>query len=239
MLDYLNTNGFQATYQTFKTEAAQPDFQPDSKAKHSGLLEKKWTSVIRLQKKVRLHARTTQLTRQLMDLESRNAQLQEELSAAPTKRPSASSPDWLPRAPARHALAGHRSPVTRVTFHPMFSLLVSASEDASLKVWDWETGEFERTVKGHTKAVQDVDFDSKGNFLGPSAGARWAGLTIAVSCSSDLTLKLWDTNNDWKNVKTLYGHDHSVSSARFMPSDALIVSASRDRTIRVWEVASG
>lgn len=103
---------------------------------------------------------------QIMDLESRNSQLQEELSSAPSKRPSASSPDWTPRAPARHTLSGHRSPITRVTFHPLFSVVVSASEDATLKVWDWETGDFERTVKGHTKAVQDVDFDSKGNFLG-------------------------------------------------------------------------
>lgn len=103
-----------------------------------------------------------------MDLEARNTQLQEELSSAPSKRPSASSPDWTPRAPARHTLSGHRSPITRVTFHPLFSVIVSASEDSTLKVWDWETGEFERTVKGHTKAVADVDFDSKGNFLGPS-----------------------------------------------------------------------
>jgi hypothetical protein len=101
-----------------------------------------------------------------MDLETRNSQLQEELSTAPSKRPSASSPDWTPRAPARHTLSGHRSPITRVTFHPLFSVVVSASEDSTLKVWDWETGDFERTVKGHTKAVQDVDFDSKGNLLG-------------------------------------------------------------------------
>ena len=31
----------------------QTDFVPDPKAKWAGLLEKKWTSVIRLQKKVR------------------------------------------------------------------------------------------------------------------------------------------------------------------------------------------
>ena len=101
-----------------------------------------------------------------MELESRNAQLQEELSSAPSKRPSASSPDWIPRAPARHSLVGHRAPVNRVAFHPTFSQLVSASEDTTIKVWDWETGDFERTIKGHTKAVQDVDFDSKGNLLG-------------------------------------------------------------------------
>lgn len=103
-----------------------------------------------------------------MDLESRNAQLQEELSSAPVKRPSASSLDWVPRLPPKYTLTGHRSPITRVTFHPLFSLIVSASEDSTIKVWDWETGDFERTIKGHTKTVQDVDFDSKGNLLGES-----------------------------------------------------------------------
>ncbi|KAM0792292.1 protein with putative role during mitosis [Microbotryomycetes sp. NB124-2] len=212
ILDYLSTNGLQQTFEALKNEANLADFQPDPKAKWTGLLEKKWTSVIRLQKKI-------------MELESKNAQLQEELSSAPSKRPSASSPDWVPRAPARHSLTGHRAPVNKVAFHPTFSQLASASEDTTIKIWDWETGDFEVTLKGHTKAVQDVDFDSKGNFL--------------VSCSSDLTVKLWDMSNDWKNTKTLHGHDHSVSSARFMPNDDFIVSASRDRTIRIWEVASG
>lgn len=84
---------------------------------------------------------------------------------SPAQRSSAQA-DWLPRAPAKHILSGHRSSVTRVAFHPVFSLLASSSEDATIKIWDWETGEFERTLKSHTKPVSDVDFDSKGNILG-------------------------------------------------------------------------
>ena len=60
-----------------------------------------------------------------------------------------------------------------------------------------------------------------------------------MSCSSDLTIKLWNAIDEYKNTKTLYGHDHSVSSVRFMPGDDYIVSASRDRSIRIWEVANG
>ena len=100
-----------------------------------------------------------------MDLENRNAALQEELSLTPARR-TASQVDWVPRAPAAHVLTGHRSPVTRVAFHPQYSIIASASEDATVKIWDWETGEFERTLKGHTKAIMDVDFDHKGHLLG-------------------------------------------------------------------------
>ena len=100
-----------------------------------------------------------------MDLENRNASLQEELSLSPAKR-AALQTDWVPRAPAAYVLTGHRGQVLKVAFHPTFNVIASASEDATVKIWDWETGEFERTLKGHTRAVNDVAFDSKGNLLG-------------------------------------------------------------------------
>ncbi|KAG5634537.1 protein with putative role during mitosis [Sphagnurus paluster] len=209
MLDYLHANHYISAFNALKSDAGT-QYTPDPKAKYAGLLEKKWTSVIRLQKKI-------------MDLENRNAALQEELSLSPAKR-AASQNDWVPRAPAAHVLTGHRSPVTRVAFHPQYSIIASASEDATVKIWDWETGEFERTLKGHTKAIMDVEFDHKGHLL--------------VTCSSDLFIKIWDSQNEWKNTKTFPGHDHSVSAVRFMPGDQYIVSASRDRTIRVFDIAS-
>jgi WD40 repeat protein len=38
---------------------------------------------------------------------------------------------------------------------------------------------------------------------------------FTVTCSSDLFIKIWDSENEWKNTKTLVGHEHSVSSVRF------------------------
>ena len=173
-----------------------------------------------------------------MDLESRNTALQAELdSATPTSlaRKNQDPATWLPRAPARYELQSHREPVTAVAFHPIFSSLASASDDATLKIWDWELGELERTVKGHTRAVLDCDFG------GPRGG------TLLASCSQDLTIKLWDPSDEYKNIRTLPGHDHSVSFVRFIPSGAagstdsgnLLVSASRDKTLKIWDVTTG
>lgn len=89
-------------------------------------------------------------------------------------------------------------------------------------------GELERTLKGHTRAVTDLDFG------GPK------GRTLLASCSSDLTIKLWDPSNSYTNIRTLFGHDHSISALRFLASPGnLLVSASRDTTIRIWDALTG
>jgi platelet-activating factor acetylhydrolase IB subunit alpha len=53
-----------------------------------------------------------------------------------------------------------------------------------------------------------------------------------------MTIKLWDFTSH-ECVKTMHGHDHNVSSVAFMPGSDFIVSSSRDRTIKMWEVATG
>ena len=63
-------------------------------------------------------------------------------------------------------------------------------------------------------------------------------MLILVSCSADMTLKLWDFQS-YECVKTMHGHDHNVSSVTFMPSGDEILSCSRDKTIKMWEIASG
>lgn len=206
--DYLCSNGYHNALEQFKKEADMPG---DIDKKYSGLLEKKWTSVIRLQKKV-------------MDLEAKLAESEREINYIGPTREKRSPAEWIPRPPEKYALTGHRSPVTRVVFHPVFSVMVSASEDATIKVWDYETGDYERTLKGHTDSVQDVAFDHTGKYL--------------ASCSADMTIKIWDFQV-FECIKTMHGHDHNVSSITWMPSGDFLLSSSRDKTIKMWELATG
>jgi platelet-activating factor acetylhydrolase IB subunit alpha len=94
----------------------------------TGLLEKKWTSVVRLQRKV-------------MELECRIQQLEEDAklgASVVSRRDVTGARDnlkaMLPRAPSKYSMSGHRSPITCVVFHPVFSVLASSSEDATIKV---------------------------------------------------------------------------------------------------------
>jgi platelet-activating factor acetylhydrolase IB subunit alpha len=148
--DYLGSNGYNDALEVFRKEAEIPT---EIERKYRGLLEKKWTSVIRLQKKV-------------IELEVKLNEAEKELlEGAPTKAKRTPT-EWIPRQPERFKLSGHRATVNRVIFHPIFSLMVSASEDCTVKVWDYESGEYERTLKGHTDSVQDIAFDTQGKFLG-------------------------------------------------------------------------
>jgi platelet-activating factor acetylhydrolase IB subunit alpha len=75
--------------------------------------------------------------------------------------------------------------------------------------------------------VQDLAFNESG--------------TLLASCSADLTIKLWDvTQAAYACVKTLYGHDHNVSALAFVGANgARLVSVSRDKTLKVWQIESG
>jgi len=204
--EYLK-NSYPNTHEMFKEEATLPD---ENDKKFNGLLERKWTTVMRLSRKIQ-------------ELEVKNKELQRESKDTFSSRKKDPS-EWIPRLPPRTEMSGHRLPITRVLFHPTFNIIVSASEDATIKVWDFETGEFERTFKGHTQIVQDLSFDTKGKLL--------------ASCSADLTIKIWDFV-DYECIKTLKGHDHNVSSIAFMSDGDHVVSASRDKTIRLWELTTG
>lgn len=124
-------------------------------------------------------------------------------------------------------LSGHRATVKRVCAHPKLNLVVSCSEDSSIKVWDSETGMFDATLTGHTKAVNHIAFNPLGDRL--------------VSCSADLTIKLWnfEPGKDRQCLKTLNGHEHTVSCVEFVGSGDKVVSCSRDATIKIWEINTG
>ena len=89
-------------------------------------------------------------------------------------------------------------PPSQVLFHGTYSVVASCSEDATIKIWDYETGDFEKTLKGHTDVVQDIAFDPSGKML--------------ASCSADMSIKLWDFTSTYACLRTLNGHDHNVSS---------------------------
>lgn len=125
----------------------------------------------------------------------------------------------------RGYLKGHGNWVTALTTtqdNP--DVLVSASRDKSLLVWDLtrqegEYGRPRRSLHGHNHFVSDVCLSSDGQF--------------ALSASWDGELRLWDLLNG-ASVRRFVGHRKDVLSVAFSADNRQIVSSSRDRTIKMW-----
>lgn len=85
-----------------------------------------------------------------------------------------------------------------------------------------------RTLSGHTKGVQSVEFS-------PSTGH------LLLSASLDGKAKVWDASGAFKfGVKrTYHGHSGGVRSARFNADGSVFATASFDKTVKVWDTETG
>ncbi|KAL2782885.1 WD40-repeat-containing domain protein [Aspergillus keveii] len=140
--------------------------------------------------------------------------------------------DFLERAyvtpqvwdPCVQVLDEHTSPVRAVTFSPDGQIIVSASDDRTVRLWDPATGVECRTLQGHTDSVRAVAFSPDGRMV--------------ATTSRDCTVRLWNPATGIKRY-TLRGHTDSVRAVAFSPDGRMIASASRDCTVLLWDLATG
>lgn len=75
------------------------------------------------------------LCEKVLDLEAKLSETEKEIQQTGGSTRDRNNPsDWIPRPPEKYSMVGHRGPVTRVVFHPVFNVIVSSSEDATIKV---------------------------------------------------------------------------------------------------------
>jgi serine/threonine protein kinase len=100
----------------------------------------------------------------------------------------------------------------------------STRADGEITIWDTRTGEYIRTLSGHTAWVVCVIFSPDGRRLASSGGA-------------DETVRLWDFETG-REVLTLRDHRGPVRSVAFSPDGTRLISASHDKTVRIWDATS-
>jgi len=88
-----------------------------------------------------------------------------------------------------------------------------------VKIWDAESGELQRTLRGHTSRVTSVSYSPDG--------------TRIASGSFDKTVKIWDELTG-ELKQTLNGHTDRVFSVSYSPDGTRIASGSGDKTVKIW-----
>jgi WD40 repeat protein len=94
----------------------------------------------------------------------------------------------------------------------------------TVRVWDSDSGDCLRILRGHTDRVLACVFSADGRFV--------------ASGSSDHTLRVWDLRTA-QCVSLLRGHHAGVRSCAFSPDGLRLLSSGEDGTVRVWDIATG
>ncbi|MBW4657096.1 MAG: caspase family protein [Drouetiella hepatica Uher 2000/2452] len=155
-------------------------------------------------------------------------------------------------------LEGHRTPVSSIAFSPDGKSLLSASGDATLRLWRVRDGAFIQALKGHSSAVLTARFSSDGNTVF-SGGAdktvrSWdirslqppTDSAYALSLSArtfalagwDGTIRVWDQDK-LQLIKSWEGHKTSISALVYSPDGSLLASGGDDPTIKLWDAKTG
>ena len=127
------------------------------------------------------------------------------------------------------AFEGHTDAVRSAVFSDDGTLLLSGSQDNTVRVWEIATGQMLRTFRGHGGRVQAAVFLPKGDRI--------------LSASHDQTVREWSIDK-YEEIRTLQGvvlngHTDAVLDATFSADQTQIVTASRDRTARLWNTSTG
>jgi WD40 repeat protein len=125
---------------------------------------------------------------------------------------------------ALRLLKGHTGQVNDVAFSNDGSLIATASNDRTVRVWEAASGTHVATLRGHANQVGSVAFSPDGSLI--------------ASASDDFTARTWDTAT-WTHRTTFNGHRGLVRSVVFSPDGSLIATASADQTARTWDPATG
>ena len=122
------------------------------------------------------------------------------------------------------SLVGHSGPVYGLSFNPDRSLLLSCSEDGTVRLWSLLTWTCLVVYKGHMFPVWDCAFAPSGYYF--------------ATCGHDRTARLWATDQN-QALRIFHGHFSDVDCLAFHPNSNYVGTGSSDRSLRLWDCVTG
>lgn len=123
--------------------------------------------------------------------------------------------NWRNGRCAVKVFRGHTNGVTCLQIDDV--MMATGSYDATIRIWNLETGEQTRVLRGHMQGIRSLQFDDK----------------ILVSGSLDGTMKIWNWHTG-ELLNTLVCHQGGVISVHL--DGEWLASGSTDKTIKVFNL---
>jgi len=159
-----------------------------------------------------------------------------------------------------HPFTIHTDVVNALSFSPDSNMVVSASDDTKVYVWNPENGRLIARYTGHKAEVRSVDWATQLDLIASGGndhtvqiwGASQASLYHSYTHNGTVRAVRWSPNGQylvsggedavvqlWKidgSLASYTGHSDSVNAVAFSPNGKFVASASDDKTVRVWSV---
>jgi WD40 repeat protein len=110
-----------------------------------------------------------------------------------------------------------------VAFSPDGKRIAIGGKENTVILWDVDSGQELKTLRGHTGDVYTVAFSPNG---------RWV-----ASAGEDSTVKVWDSHTG-KLIHSFRGHTGLVNSLAFRLDGRRLISGSRDCTVKTWDLTA-
>lgn len=144
----------------------------------------------------------------------------------------------------------HATPVVASTVDETGSLVVTGGADGIVKVWDIRGGYCSHTFSGHGGVITALELfetnaaaalartnSKKRKIVGTDTNAPTVRALCLASASEDGRIKVHNLNTK-QQLATLESHVSVVRALRFDSKRRMLLSASRDKTLVLWDVNS-
>ncbi|KAH7030969.1 WD40 repeat-like protein [Microdochium trichocladiopsis] len=122
-------------------------------------------------------------------------------------------------------LYGHKLPVLSMDISYDSKLIVTCSADKNIRIWGLDFGDCHKALFAHQDSILQVAFVPQNS---DGSGHHF------FSASKDKTIKYWD-GDKFEQIQRLDGHHGEIWALAISKTGNFIVSASHDKSIRVWQ----
>lgn len=120
---------------------------------------------------------------------------------------------------------GHEFTVWSIDFTPDGRYVVSGGQDATVRIWDLQSGSLLHTLPGHRGAVYGIAAMSDSN-------------RIVSIAAMDLAVRIWDINSGTL-ISALAPNSAHVNAVTVSPDNRYVITGGDDGRARIWDIDSG